>query len=98
MWERPQHPHHVATTLAPGAAVRRELTLDPELHLSHIILQFSKMSASGRSTMVNSWFLVRQLTNTEPVWEPGLTLDHHAPAHSRPTPTRQMLTEERALV
>lgn len=98
MWERPQHPHHVATALTPGIAVRRELTLDPELHLSHIILQFSKMSASGRPAMVNRWLLVRQLTNTEPVREPGLTLDHHAPAHSRPTPTRQMRTEERAPV
>lgn len=48
--------------------------------------------------MVNRWLLVRQLTNTEPVREPGLTLDHHAPAHSRPTPTRQMRTEERAPV
>lgn len=53
------------------------------------------MSASGRSEMVNSWFLVR---HTEPVLELGLTLDHHAPAHSWPAPTRQVLMEERAVV
>ena len=95
MWGRPQPPHHVTNTLTPGAAGRGELAVAQELHLSHIILQISKMSASGRSEMVNSWSLVR---HRESVLEPGLTLDHHAPAHSWPAPTRQVLMEERALV